>query len=228
MKITVLGTGMVGKTIAQKLAELGHEIVIGTRDVAKTMTNTEPDRAGLPPVMDLIEGKKMTVRKFEEAALDSEAIFNCTGGLVSLEVLKAIGAENLDGKLLVDIANPLDFSQGMPPFLNPVNTTSLGEQIQSAYPKVRVVKTLNTMTASLMVNPRKLNSSHNVFVCGNYKSAKEVVNQLLVSFGWQPSEIIDLGDITNARGTEMLLPIWLRIWGAIETAEFNFSIVRNH
>ncbi|MCB0847753.1 MAG: NADP oxidoreductase, partial [Bacteroidetes bacterium] len=126
--------------------------------------------------------------------------------------------------ILVDIANPLDFSQGMPPSLNPVNTDSLGEQIQAAYPELKVVKTLNTMNANIMVNPALVPGNHSVFVSGNEENAKEKVKELLQSFGWAAENIIDLGDITTARGSEMLLPIWLRLWNALGTANFNFHI----
>ncbi len=133
----------------------------------------------------------------------------------------------LKGKVLLDIANPLDFSNGMPPSLSPVNTDSLGEQIQRRFPNLKVVKSLNTMNTNLMVRPSLLQGDHNVFVCGNDEGAKSQVKEMLKSFGWREELIIDLGDITNSRGTEMLLPIWLRLWGALGTAEFNFYIQRN-
>ena len=137
----------------------------------------------------------------------------------------AAGAENLAGKVLMDIANPLDFSHGFPPSLNPVNTDSLGEQIQRAFPEARVVKTLNTMTASVMVDPASVaGGDHSVFVSGNDAAAKETVAGLLKDFGHR--DIIDLGDITTARGAEMILPIWLRVWGALGTGAFNFKVAR--
>jgi len=126
---------------------------------------------------------------------------------------------------MLDISNPLDFSKGMPPSLSVCNTDSLGEQIQRTYPELKVVKTLNTMNAYIMVNPAALPSDHTVFVSGNDGSAKQQVKNILKSFGWKEKNMIDLGDITTARGTEMLLPIWVRLWGALQNPMFNFNIV---
>jgi len=140
-------------------------------------------------------------------------------------VLKSAGEANLAGKVLVDVSNPLDFSKGMPPTLSVSNTDSLGEQIQRAYPKTHVVKTLNTLNAKLMVEPKSLaGGEHDLFLSGNDAGAKGQVRELLQTFGWKT--IHDLGDISTARGTEMLLPIWLRLWGALGNADFNFKIVR--
>jgi predicted dinucleotide-binding enzyme len=167
----------------------------------------------------------ISVAAFAEAAASSDIIVNATNGTGSLDALAAAGAANLAGMVVVDIANPLDFSQGFPPSLNPVNTDSLGEQIQRAFPDARVVKTLNTMNASVMVDPASVaGGDHSVFVSGNDADAKTVVAGLLADLGHR--DIIDLGDITTARGTEMLLPIWLRLWGAFGNADFNFKIAR--
>lgn len=136
------------------------------------------------------------------------------------------GKKNLNGKIIVDIANPLEFTKGMPPSLSISNTNSLGEEIQNTFPQTRVVKTLNTMWCGLMVNPVIINKGdHNVFVSGNDASAKEEVKTILKSFGWDDKNILDLGDITTARGTEMYLPLWLRIWGATNNGAFNIKIV---
>jgi predicted dinucleotide-binding enzyme len=141
-----------------------------------------------------------------------------------MEVLRLAGAENLAGKVLLDIANPLDFSAGFPPTLFVKDSDSLGEQIQRAFPDTRVVKTLNTLNASLMVEPKTLGESSTVFVSGDDPEAKASVSGLLQSFGHD--DVIDLGGIETARGTEMLLPIWLRLMGKLGTAHFNFKIVR--
>jgi hypothetical protein len=150
---------------------------------------------------------------------------NATAGAVSLEALEQAGDENLNGKILIDISNPLDFSKGMPPTLWVSNTDSLGEQSQRRFPEARVVKTLHTMNAYLMVDPTQLaGADHTVFVSGDDAEAKTTVTELLRSFGW--TDIIDLGDITTARGTEMLPPVWLRLFGALQKPIFNFKIVR--
>ncbi|MEM6803624.1 MAG: NAD(P)-binding domain-containing protein [Bacteroidota bacterium] len=228
MKVAILGTGMVGRAIAAKLIELGEEVSIGTRNAENTLAKNEPDGYGNPPFKDwLANHTKIKLNTFKDAVLDAELVFNCTGGMVSISALEMVGDEHLGDKLLIDVANPLDFSEGMPPSLNPVNTDSLGEQIQRRFPKVKVVKALNTMNAQLMVEPSLISGDHHVFICGNEEAAKRQTQEILQSFGWKESQILDLGDITNSRGTEMLLPIWLRIWGALGTSQFNFHIQKN-
>lgn len=226
MKIGVLGTGPVGQTIAAKLAELGHGVFVGTRDPAATLARTENDIFGNPPFKVWREkNPKIEFGTFAQAAAHGELVVNATQGGVSIEALEAAGAKNLAGKILLDIANPLDFSKGMPPSLTVCNTDSLGEQIQRAFPETKVVKTLNTMNAYLMVGPKQLkDGEHTVFVSGNDASAKQTVTTLLESFGWK--DVLDLGDITTARGTEMILPIWVRIWGATKNPMFQFKLVR--
>ncbi len=226
MKIGVFGTGPVGQAIAAKLAELGHGVFIGTRDPAATLARTQPDNFGNPPFKVWREQRPdVEFGTLAQAAAHGELLVNATSGVGSLEALNAAGAKNLAGKILVDIANPLDFSKGMPPSLTVCNTDSLGEQIQRAFPDAKVVKTLNTMNAYLMVGPRQLaGGAHTVFVSGNDAAAKKQVTALLQSFGWE--DIVDLGDITTARGTEMMLPIWVRAWGAVGTPMFSFRLVR--
>ncbi len=227
MNIGILGTGVVGQTIAGKLAEIGHAVMVGTRDLSKTMAQSEPGPYGLPPFSAwLKQHPGVKSGSFTESARHGEVVINATNGSGSLDALTLAGASNLNGKALIDISNPLDFSQGMPPTLTICNTDSLGEQIQRAFPEVKVVKTLNTLTASLMVNPRQLaDGEHHIFVSGNDAKAKaQVVSWLTSWFGWR--HIIDLGDITTARGTEMYLPIWLRLWGALGTGMFNIQVVK--
>jgi 8-hydroxy-5-deazaflavin:NADPH oxidoreductase len=214
MRIAVLGTGMVGRAVSSRLAELGHEVTVGTRD--PEATRSRPDHQAAPGV---------DLATFAEAAREAELVVNATNGSVSLEVLDLAGADNLAGKVLVDIANPLDFSQGFPPTLSVKDSDSLGEQIQRAFPATRVVKTLNTMNADVMVHPQALaQGDHTVFVSGDDDAAKETVRALLTSMGH--TDVIDLGDITTARGAEMLLPVWLRLMGALGTPAFNFKVVR--
>jgi predicted dinucleotide-binding enzyme len=215
MKIGILGTGIVGKTIGTKLVQLGHDVKMGSR-TANNEKASEWVKAS---------GANASQGTFAEAAAFGELLFNCTSGMVSLEALKIAGASNMNGKILIDISNPLDFSKGMPPTLSVCNSDSLGEQIQRAYPQVKVVKTLNTLNCNIMVNPSLVPGSHDIFVSGNDAGAKAKVIDILKSwFGWKT--VIDLGDITTARGTEMLLPIWIRLMGAFQTPNFNFKIVR--
>ena len=216
MKIAVLGTGTVGNTIGSRLIELGHTVMMGSRtadnEKAKAFVDkhTTNARAGL----------------FADAAAFGEIIFNCTAGVFSIEALTMAGAKNMIGKIIVDLANPLDFSHGVPPSLSVVNTCSLGEEIQKAFPRSKVVKTLNTMWCGIMVNPALVNNGdHNVFLCSNYEDAKEVVRKILLSFGWKEENIIDLGDLTAARGTEMFLPLWLKIYATKKGRAFNIKVV---
>jgi predicted dinucleotide-binding enzyme len=226
MRFGILGTGVVGKTIAARLARLGHEVMVGTRDPAETISRTEPDAYGNPPFSAWQEEHpEVKLGTFAEATAQSELVVNATAGAVSLEVLEQAGEANLNGKILIDLANPLDFSKGMPPTLLVSNTDSLGEQIQRRFPEAKVVKTLHTVNAYLMVDPAQLAATdHTVFVSGDDAEAKARVTELLRSFGW--TDIIDLGDITTARGTEMLLPIWVRLFGVLQKPIFNFKIVR--
>jgi predicted dinucleotide-binding enzyme len=225
MKTAILGTGTVGRTIAARLVELGHGVTIGTRDAEATLARTDADAMGNAPFAAWAAGNPdVTVTSFANAAAGSELIINATNGGASLDVLALVGADNLGGKVILDLANPLDFSHGMPPTLLVKDTDSLGEQIQRAFPAARVVKSLNTLNAGLMVHPDQLSESSTVFVSGNDADAKNTITALLKDFGHR--DIIDLGDITTARGTEMLLPVWLRLWDALGTPAFNFKIVR--
>jgi 8-hydroxy-5-deazaflavin:NADPH oxidoreductase len=226
MRLGILGTGAVGKTLAARLDGMGHEVMVGTRDPGETMSRTDADQYGNPPFSDWRrEHPEVELGTFEEAAAHSEMVVNATAGAVSLMALDLAGEENLNGKVLVDVSNPLDFSQGMPPTLSVSNTDSLGEQIQRRFVDARVVKTLHTMNAYLMVDPAQLaGADHTVFVCGDDAEAKAEVTELLRGFGW--TDILDLGDISAARGTEMLMPLWLRLFGALQKPVFNYKIVR--
>ena len=225
MNITILGTGMVGQTVASKLMELGHTVTMGTRNPAETKQRNQVNQITGESFSDWFEKHKgIKLVKLEESALDTDLVINATSGHATIEVLKTVGESNLAGKVLLDIANPLDFSKGMPPSLFVSNTNSLGEQIQENFPQLKVVKSLNTMNTYIMVHPESIPGDHSVFVSGNDDKAKEQVTGLLKSIGWKQQNIIDLGDITTARGTEMLLPIWLRLWGTLGHANFNFQI----
>lgn len=226
MRIGVLGTGMVGQTLAGRLAELGHEVFVGTRDPAETLARDGRDRYGNPPFKAWREARpNVGFGTLAEAARHGEVVINATNGSATLDALDAAGEKSLAGKVVIDVANPLDFSKGMPPSLTVCNTDSLGEQIQRRFPKAKVVKTLNTVNASVMVAPGAVaGGDHTIFVSGNDAGAKKTVSDILRQFGWK--DIVDLGDITTARGTEMLLPIWVRLWGVVGSPTFNFKVVR--
>jgi predicted dinucleotide-binding enzyme len=200
---------------------------MGTRDKEKTLAVAEPNQMTGQTFSDWYkENQGIKLSNYNSSADDADIIINATSGYGSIPALEAVGREKLAGKVLLDIANPLDFSNGMPPTMFIVNDDSLGEKIQREFPEVKVVKGLNTMNAHVMVNPSLVPGDHNVFICGNDTSAKEEVNSLLTSMGWPNSSIIDLGGISNSRGTEQLVSIWVRLWGALGTAEFNFHIAK--
>ena len=220
MNVGVLGTGMVGRALSAKMAEVGNDVVMGTRDVSGLL-DRDADFAAWHR-----ENADVKVGTFADAAAHAEIAFNATSGAASLSALKMAAPANLAGKVLVDVANALDFSQGMPPSLSIANTDSLGEQVQRALPETRVVKALNTVNANIMVDPASLaGGAHDIFVCGDDDDAKALVSLLLTDwFGWR--SVIDLGDISAARGMEMYLPLWLRLMGSLGTPAFNIKVVR--
>ena len=225
MDIAVLGTGMVGQTIAGRLHELGHAVVVGTRDPKATLARTAPDGMGNPPFSAWhADHPRIGLATFAEATSGGDLVVNAGSGAAALDMLGLAGAENLAGKVVIDISNPLDFSNGFPPTLFVRDTDSLGERIQRAFPEAKVVKTLNTLTASLMVDPKSLGESTTVFVSGDDAAAKATVVTLLETFGHE--DVIDLGPLETARGTEMMMPVWLRLMGALDSSTFNFKVVR--
>lgn len=225
MDVGIIGSGVVGQTVGAKLAAAGNDVVLGTRSPEK-LDEKRGFMAGSLAEWLEATGGMARVGSFADAASHGELIINATLGSAAVEALEQAGRENLAGKIVMDISNPLDFSKGMPPSLTVCNTDSLGEQIQRAFPEARVVKTLNTVTAPLMVAPLSVGGAeHTLFISGNDAAAKEqVVAWLREWFGWQ--DIIDLGDITSARATEMILPAWVRLMGALGTPMFNFRVVR--
>jgi predicted dinucleotide-binding enzyme len=226
MKIAVLGTGMVGRAHVGRLSELGHDVVMGTQDVEATLNKSEPDPMGGDFFVTWHEKHPdIKLATFADAAKESELIIGALNGQVTLKLLKAI-EPNLSNKVLIDISNPLDFSKGMPPSLFACNTDSLGEQIQRALPQVKVVKSLNTISADIQVCPKNLaKGNHVVFMSGNHADAKAIVSDLLKSYGWQ--QIIDLGDIITSRGAEMMMPMWLQLMKTEGTSRFNYQIIKD-
>jgi predicted dinucleotide-binding enzyme len=214
MRYGVLGTGMVGSTLATKLVSMGHEVMMGSRtannDKALKWKNS-------------VEGKGK-IGTFADTAKFAETLLSCTEGETSIPALRSCDSKDLAGKVLIDVSNPLDFSKGMPPTLSVVNTDSLGEKIQREFTALRVVKALNTVNCQVMIDPRRVNGESDLFICGNDAGAKEQVKGLLKEFGWK--SIYDMGDITNARATEQLMPIWIRLFVQFGSPDFNFRIVK--
>jgi len=229
MKIGIIGSGQVAQTLGAKLLDLGHEVMVSSRDLNAKKDLSE--LGTLPSANSWKEnhvsmGHKAKAGNFSEAAEFGEIIFNCTTGSGSLDALSSAGEENLRGKILIDLANPLDFSKGMPPSLFVCNDDSLGEQIQREFKETKVVKTLNTVNANVMVNPSIVSGDHCIFMAGNDSESKKWVKDHLLTdwFGWK--NIIDLGDITASRGMEMYLPLWLRLLNTLKTPNFNIQIVK--
>lgn len=217
MKIGVLGTGMVGHALATRFVELGHEVVMGSRDAANPKAVEWAQAAG----------EHASTGTFADAAGFGDVVVNATAGVASLDALRSAGAGPLAGKVLVDVANPLDTSHGMPPTLAVANTDSLAEAIQREFPAARVVKALNTVNCSVMVQPSVVPGEHHVFVAGDDGDAKGVVLRLLAELGWGAESVIDLGGIRAARGMEMYLPLWVSLMQTLGTAAFNVRVVRS-
>ncbi len=213
MKLGILGTGNVGQTLGTRCVELGHEVTLGSR--------TADNEAAVAWASDT--GAHHGT--FADAVASAELVINATSGIASLAALTSTGDGALDGKIILDVANALDFSKGFPPTLAICNDDSLGEQIQREYPAAHVVKSLNTVNCDVMVHPDRVSGVHSMFVAGNDEPAKAVVMSLLHGFGWQEDALIDLGDITAARAMEMYLPLWLRLFGTIGDADFNINVV---
>ncbi|MDH3269693.1 MAG: NAD(P)-binding domain-containing protein [Gemmatimonadota bacterium] len=225
MKIGVLGSGAVGREVAERLVEGGHEVCIGTRDPEVTLQRTAPGPTGAPPFpVWHAEHPDIDLVTFSEAGAFGEVLFNATNGLVSSRAIAAVG-EEIGGKIVVDLANALDFSRGFPPTVVLGEHGSLGQELQATFPTARFVKVLNTLNFALMFKPNELaDGDHTLFMAGDDEDAKTTVRALLESYGWR--DIIDLGDISGARGTEMLLPLWLRLYGLFGHFRFQIKIVR--
>ncbi|MFC7260827.1 NADPH-dependent F420 reductase [Streptomyces lutosisoli] len=215
MRYAVLGTGEVGRTLGGKLVELGHEVSLGSRTKDNPAAVEWADSAG----------PGAGHGTFAEAAAFGEVVLNAVGGRVALTVLQTAGAENLDGKVVLDVSNPIAFEDGQVR-LSPVESDSVGEQIQRTFPHARVVKSLNTINCYLMVDPALVPGEHQIFVSGEDQSAKEQVTALLGEFGWPSHRVLDLGGIRTARATEMYLPLWLTLMQNVGHPEFNVEIRR--
>jgi predicted dinucleotide-binding enzyme len=209
MQIAILGTGVVGPALGKALSAAGHQVTIGTRDPEQTKEREEWAGIDLP------------LAAYQD--LDADVVINATNGFGSLPALQAVG-EALNGKVVIDASNPLDFSQGFPPSLFVSNTDSLAEQLQREFPEARVVKMFNTMANQVMINPRGLAEDSTIFVAGNDPSARQTAASLAADLGW--TDVFDLGDLTGARGLEMYLPLWVRIFSQLGRPEFNIKLVR--
>jgi predicted dinucleotide-binding enzyme len=223
MKIGIIGSGVVGQTLGGKLVALGHDLVLGTRDPSK-LDDEKRFGVTLRQWQAKNEGRARVVT-FKEAAVHGELLVNATSGQVSLEALNLAGAGQVGSKVLLDVGNELDFSKGMPPAVLASQERCLAEKIQGAFPNLKVVKSLNTINTFVMVDPKSVGGGdHTVFVSGNDAGAKGKVTELLKSFGW--TDVLDLGDLSTARGPEMYMAMWIRLWGATGNGQLNIKVVR--
>lgn len=223
MNIAILGTGTVGQTLAEKCLAQGYAVSIGTRNVQSTLSKT-----GEKTVSDWLEKNTAAqLQTFDDAVLNATLVINALKGEHCLQVFESIPKQRLDNKIIIDLSNPLDFSKGFPPTLLPGlnNSSSLGEALQQVHPAARVVKTLNTMWCGLMLAPQLIGQAPHVnFISGNDAAAKETVMNFLQGFGWRREQLLDLGDITAARGTEGYLLLWTRIYAATKNGAFNILL----
>jgi predicted dinucleotide-binding enzyme len=223
MKIGIIGTGVVGQTLGSKLISQGHDVALGTRDPDK-LDDKKMFGATLREWKSQTENRGKVVT-FKEAAAHGELLINATSGEVSLEALKLAEADKVGGKVLVDVANELGHSKGMPPAVLASQERCLAEKIQTAFPNLKVVKSLNTVNAFVMVDPKAVGGGdHTVFVSGNDAAAKGQVTALLKGFGW--TDVLDLGDVSTARGPEMYMAMWIRLWKATGSGQLNIKVVR--
>jgi predicted dinucleotide-binding enzyme len=223
MKIGIIGSGVVGQTLGSKLVQLGHDVVLGTRD-PKKIDDKKNMADSLRQWADRTGGRAR-VASFAEAAAHGDLLINATNGAISIEALKMAGADKAGAKVLIDTANELDASKGMPPLSLASQANCLAERIQSAFPLLKVVKCFNTISAHVMIDPKALKGGdHTLFVSGNDAAAKAEVRRLAESFGW--GDVLDLGDISTARGPEMYMAMWIRLWGATGTPMINVKVVR--
>ena len=230
MKISILGTGNVAQTLSEKFITLGYDVMLGTRNVANSMSRQSTDNYGSLPFAEWFsKNPKVQLGTFAESAAFGDIIVNALNGGATISAINSCQLSDFDHKIVIDIANPLDFSKGFPPLLieGLNNSNSLGEEIQKTLPLAKVVKTLNTMWSGIMVNPKMIHEGNHInYICGNDAEAKAKVISILNEFGWQNDNILDLGDISNARGTESILLIWTRIYSVTQTGAFNMSIVK--
>lgn len=216
MRVAVLGSGSVGRAVAAGMSKAGHEVVLATRDTTRAELQRWSSETGVPLAVPV------------EAARGVEVLVNATPGDASAAALAGAGAggDELAGTVVLDLANPLDFSAGFPPSLTVANTDSLAETLQRAFPRLRVVKALNTVNVEVMVDPGGLAEPSALFVAGDDAGAKATVTELLVSLGWDRDQLVDLGPLQAARGSEAYLLLWVRLMQALGTPKFNVRLVR--
>lgn len=195
MKIGIIGSGIVGQQLGNGFIKLGHQVKIGTREEAKLVEwkNSAGENAG--------------TGSFQDAALFGEVIVIATNWAGTMNAIKLAGVENFSNKIVIDVTNPLDFSQGVPPKFAVALGSSGGEQIQNMLQGARVVKAFNTISAFIMVNAPREEGVPDLFIAGNDKEAKAFVNDVALQWGW--GSVIDIGDISQSFFLEAFAHLWI-------------------
>ncbi|MFJ6103652.1 NADPH-dependent F420 reductase [Streptomyces sp. NPDC092359] len=203
MRLGILGTGNVARALARGWGAVGHEVLLGSR------YPSERTDLGLP------------VAGLRETVAHAEVLVNATPGTVSVELLRSVGAAALEGVPLIDVGVGLsdDYTELSHP------NSSLGEQIQRAFPLTPVVKTLCTMDSTVMTDPGGLAGPSTVFLSGDHEEAKRTAGRLLADLGWAPGSQLDIGGITTARGQEHFALLFMGIAGGLGSHAFNVRVV---
>ncbi len=209
MKIGILGTGVVGRTLAVKLNDLGHEVTIGTRNVSKTLSKTSTDTMGSPPFKEWYSKySEIKLSAFADTTRFGEIIILATHGVATIGAIDLAEKNNFRGKVVIDTTNPLDFSQGMPPKFAATLGNSLGEKIQNHIPEAKVVKAFNTVNAYVMVSPKREEGNPDLFIAGNDEDAKKKIKSLAEQLDWE--NIVDIGDISQSYWLESMTMFWVQ------------------
>lgn len=223
MRVYVLGTGAVGRRLAGGSSAAGHEVTVGTRDPDATRARAADDEVLAAWLED---HAMLPLVAFSQLSAGADLVVNAVAGLASLDALAAVPAGVLDGVVLLDVANALDFSVGFPPQLAIEGDDSLGEAIQRAVPSAQVVKGLNTVANEVMVDPGALDGPHVLPIAGDDSAAKALVTDVLADLGWPREAVLDLGPLRAARATERWLPLWVALMQHLGTARFNLHLAR--
>lgn len=223
MKVGIFGTGNVGRTIAEKFASEGNEVMIGTRDVEDTLAKTEPDAMGNPAYKAWQKNNlRVKLGSFEDTAKFGELIVISTSGNAAKKAIELGGKENFSGKIVIDMTNPVESS--VPPKYYGEFGNSIGEQVQHLLPEAKVVKTFNQMGVQIVVNPQREDGDPVLFLAGNDTEAKLQVSEIAKKWGWK--EVVDFGDISQSFWLETLVMLWIQYAFKNNSWSHAFSFLR--
>jgi hypothetical protein len=212
-RVGVLGTGEVGRRLAEGFCGCGHEVMIGARDPSK------------PELREWVSGVGAGIEAatFTDAAAHGELLVLAVLGDAAEEVIADAGPSNFSGKVVIDVMNPLDFSGGFPPKLSIAGEDSLGERVQRSLPDAKVVKAFNTIGNTYFVQPRFSEGQPTMLIAGDDEAAKGTVADVLADFGW--SDPVDIGGIEGSRELEAICIAWVKIGGARGAWDHGFKLL---